>query len=93
MTNIITIVGTVLTVLIPSLVYVIRLTSKWTSVEINLNRVVTDVAKLAHDKEAMQTAMFDAMTKDREATDKRLKWLENHLYAILLKRGVTPDDL
>lgn len=78
-------------IILPVLVYVVRITAKWASVEEKLSRVVADVDKLVRDKDTTQAAIVDMMAKDREATDLRLRWLENHLWAIIgRKDGATP---
>jgi len=81
--GVVTILATVITVLTPALVYVVRITSKWSRFEEKLSRVLEDVATLAKDRDALQVVLVETMKKDREATDLRLRWLENNLYAVL----------
>lgn len=83
MNGVVTILATVITVLTPALVYVVRITSKWSRFEEKLSRVLEDVATLAKDRDALQVVLVETMKKDREATDLRLRWLENNLYAVL----------
>lgn len=87
--NIIELVCSIIGVIIlPVLFYVIRVTARWASVEEKLSRVVADVDKLVRDRDTTQAKIIDMMNKDREATDLRLRWLENHLWVILGRKEV-----
>jgi hypothetical protein len=67
-------------VLIPILIMFYRGIVKWTRTEDKLNELLKDVNTLITDKDKVHAAMFEQMTKDRAATDKRLRWLEEHYW-------------
>lgn len=56
---------------------------RWTKVETQLERLLEDVKELVDNKERDHAAMMEQMRNDRVATDRRLRWLEEHLW----KRG------
>lgn len=71
---------TVLTIfsvmLIPVLAILVRGAVKWTRTEDRLSELVKDVGELIESKERVHTAMLDQMGRDRQATDRRLRYLE-----------------
>lgn len=76
-----TIILTVFAVLfIPTLTLIVRATVKWTRVESKLQEIADDLVKIVRDKDETHNQMFTAMREDRAATDRRLRWLEEHLW-------------
>jgi hypothetical protein len=67
--------------LIPTLALVFRLVVKWTKAEARLEDLADDMRKLVTDKDKTHTEMLTAMREDRASTDKRLRWLEENLWA------------
>lgn len=67
-------------VIIPLIVLLIRITQKWTRVEGKLETLANNMDKLVKDKDAIHTEMISQMRDDRKATDRRLRWLEEHLW-------------
>lgn len=45
-----------------------------------LTRLITDVDKLVQDKDRAHDLLARQMADDRAATDRRLRWLEEHLW-------------
>jgi len=62
------------------LVYLFRGAMRWATVEHRLEDLVDDVKKLVADKDRVHTEMLTTIREDRAATDKRLRWLEEHLW-------------
>ena len=73
--------------LIPSLILLVRLVAKWTKVEERLGELANDMSELVKDKDKVHSEMLGQMREDRAATDKRLRWLEEHLWASDIKKG------
>ena len=67
-------------ILIPIAILVIRIIIKLTKAEDKLTQVVEAVEQLIEDKEKVHVEMYRQMRDDREATNKRLRWLEEHLW-------------
>lgn len=67
-------------VFIPTLVFIIRATVKWTRVEDKLTELITDMDKLVRDKDQTHRDIIKQMADDRAATNIRLRWLEEHLW-------------
>lgn len=67
-------------VFIPMLTFLIRATVKWTRVEDELRQVADDLKQLVADKDRTHRDILNQMTNDRSATDRRLRWLEEHLW-------------
>jgi len=70
-------------VIVPVLVTMLRMSIRWTRVEAKLEQLVLDVKKLVVDKDRTHQELQQQATNDRQATDKRLRWLEEFLW----KRG------
>lgn len=66
---------------IPSIVLSARAIVKWTKVEMRLDSLVTDVRKLVEDKDKVHREMITQMREDRSVTDRRLRWLEEHIWS------------
>lgn len=77
----ITLILTILSVLlIPCLILLVRATVKWTRVEDRLNMVADDLKELVHDKDKVHQEIIAQMREDRNATNRRLRWLEENLW-------------
>lgn len=63
-------------IIIPTLVILVRGAIKWTRTEDQLGTLVSDVRELVDTKDKVHTAMLDQMRVDREATDRRLRFIE-----------------
>lgn len=62
--------------LIPVIVILVRGAIKWTHVEDKLSELVTDVGQLVANKDKVHSEMLEQMRLDREATDRRLRFIE-----------------
>jgi hypothetical protein len=65
---------------LPSLAFSFRFMTKWTRVESRMEEIVRSMARLVEDKDKVHTAMQQEIRDDRAATDRRLRWLEEHLW-------------
>lgn len=83
--------GIVSVVIVPSMVLAIRSAVKWARLESKVEEVVTDLKELVDNKdtthreivnnmEKMYTALINRMSSEREATDKRLRYLEERYW-------------
>lgn len=73
----ITIALAVLSVLIiPALAIMIRGAVKWTRTEEQLKTLVDRVGELMTDKDRVHAEMLEQMRVDRDATDRRLRFIE-----------------
>lgn len=61
-------------------VYIVRLSSRWATMETKLGGLIERVEKLVQDKESTHRDMLAQMRSDRDATNQRLRWLEEHLW-------------
>lgn len=77
--------GLLSVLIIPTLVLVVRIVVRMTQRDGQLDRLVADVRKLVDDKDKVHNEMYRTMRDDRAATDRRLRWLEEHLW-----KGRTP---
>jgi len=76
-TNLALVLLSVLSVLIiPALVILVRGAVKWTRTEDKLSTLVDDVRELVEQKDKVHAAMLEQMRVDRDATDKRLRFIE-----------------
>lgn len=75
-------VAIIASILIPCLVLMVRLIIQWTKFQDQLQSISSDLQHLVEDKEKVHNAMFSQMNNDREATNLRLRWLEEHLWRI-----------
>lgn len=66
--------------LIPLLALTYRLVIKWTKAEAKLDETVKDLGELVARKDQAHKWLYEQMTNDRDATDKRLRWLEENLW-------------
>jgi len=68
---------TVITLLfIPTVAFLVRAAIKWTRTEDQLKSLVAAVEHLVDDKDKVHAAMLDQMTRDRDTTDRRLRFIE-----------------
>lgn len=67
-------------VFIPLLIMLYRGIVKWTRVEDKLNELVTDMKQIVADKDATHRDLISQMGRDRDATDRRLRWLEENTW-------------
>lgn len=66
--------------LIPLIALLIRGAIKWTRVEGKLDSVVSQIGNIVADKDRVHAELYTQMREDRGATDRRLRWLEEHLW-------------
>lgn len=62
---------------IPLLVFVVRTLIHGARMEAKLDTAIQDLAELVKNKDVTHAAMLDQMKYDRDATDKRLHFLED----------------
>lgn len=67
--------------LIPLGILLFRVVVRATEDRDELRHIRTDLGELVKDKDRVHLEMLRQMSADREATDKRLRWLEEHLWA------------
>jgi hypothetical protein len=67
-------------ILIPLLILTFKIIRKGTIIEQNQINLIEDVKKLVQDKDKVHAEMLSQMREDRMATDRRLRWLEEHLW-------------
>jgi hypothetical protein len=79
-------------IVIPMFIWIIKITSKWTKLEEQMSRAVLDIDKLVKDKDKTHEAMLQQMTNDRNATNLRLRWLEEHLWTLRPRAQRTKGD-
>jgi biopolymer transport protein ExbB/TolQ len=72
---------------VPMLVFLIRMTARWTRVENDLSTLARDMRNLVENKDQTHAAMLDTMREDRAVTDRRLRWLEENIW----NRGTRKD--
>lgn len=72
-----TLILTVISVLlIPAVAFLIRGAIKWTRTEDNVAHLVDKVSQLVDDKDKIHTEIYMQMQHDRDATNRRLEYLE-----------------
>lgn len=67
-------------VLIPLIILLFRLTIKATQLTDKVNNIDTDLKELVNAKNRADEAMVGQMREDRNATNIRLRWLEEHYW-------------
>jgi hypothetical protein len=65
---------------IPTLLFVVRATVKWTRVEDRLTQIARDVEDLVKDKDRAHRVLLDEIRADRKASNERLTWLERNVW-------------
>lgn len=64
------------TLLVPTLWFMVRGAIKWTKVEDKLGTLIDQMKIMVMDKEKTHREMLETMRLDREATDRRLRYIE-----------------
>lgn len=72
--------GVISSLLIPLMVILIRGAIKWARVESKLDHAIEELRSISADKDRVHTEIYSQMREDREVTNKRLRWLEEHLW-------------
>jgi uncharacterized membrane protein YhiD involved in acid resistance len=67
-------------IIIPLVVLLFRIAIKWTKTEDKLDTIAVDLKKIVEDKDRVHQEITQQMTDDRKATDRRLRWLEEHIW-------------
>lgn len=67
-------------ILIPLLVALVKVVQKATRLEVNQEQIAKSLVSLVQDKDRVHAAMLDQMKDDRRVTDRRLRWLEEHVW-------------
>jgi hypothetical protein len=65
-------------VFIPTMILLVRGAIKWTRVETKLSEVADDLKQIVIDKDKVHQEMLSQMREDRDATNLRLRWLEEN---------------
>jgi hypothetical protein len=65
-----------------TLTVIFRAIKHQTQIEDKLDNVIEDTGKLVVDKDRVHQAIYEQMRVDREATDKRLRYLEEFWISI-----------
>jgi hypothetical protein len=73
----ITVIGMIL---IPVVAVLIRFIVKWTQLESKLDEVTRGLKYIVEGSDKTHAALYAQMADDRAATDRRLRWLEEHLW-------------
>jgi len=63
-------------ILIPTFAMMFRIAIRWTRTEDRLSNLVDDVRELVQSQDKIHAEMLSQMRVDREATDRRLRFLE-----------------
>lgn len=63
--------------LIPLIALMLRMAIKRTQTEDDVKHLIMEVQKLVADKDKVHAAMLDQMREDRQATNRRLEYLES----------------
>lgn len=74
------ILSIVATLLIPLVVFLVRGAMKWTRVEAKMDHAIHELKLITNDKDKVHQEIYVQMREDRAATDRRLRWLEEHLW-------------
>jgi hypothetical protein len=74
------VLSTVAVIVLPLFGLLWRFSSKWTAYTYQLQHLGEKIQALVTDKERTHVILQDQITHDREATDKRLRWLETNLW-------------
>lgn len=74
------IVSILAVIVIPFMIALIRITIKWTRIEERLNELTADMKELVENKDKVHSDIINTMSNDREATNRRLRWVEEHIW-------------
>lgn len=61
-------------------VYIVKGAFRWARTEERLEELIKQVSKVVEDKDEAHRIIFETIKDDREATNRRLRWLEEHLW-------------
>ena len=78
--GIVALMALVFTVMVAVLGVLVRVIVKWTRIEDKLTTVSEDLQDLVKDKDKVHKEMLDQMREDRNATNKRLTYLERSVW-------------
>lgn len=67
--------------IIPAIVLFVRLMVRGKGIEDKLEEVAKDLRDIVEDKDKVHHEMYRQMREDRNATDRRLRWLEENLWS------------
>lgn len=68
--------GILATLLIPTLVLLVKGTVRWTRTEDQIGTLIAKVTELVEDKDKVHAEILEQMRVDRDATDRRLRFME-----------------
>lgn len=74
------VLATISVIVAPLMVMIIRMAVKWTRVEEKLNTVVGELREIVGNGDRVHLAIMDEIRRDRDATNQRLRWLEEYLW-------------
>ena len=74
------VLSVVVSLLIPLVVFLVRGAVKWTRVESKIDNAISQLGSIVADKDRVHNEIYTQMREDRAATDRRLRWLEEHLW-------------
>lgn len=61
-------------------IYIVKGAYRWAKAEERLAELVLTMQEIVKDKEEAHRLIYEMQKDDREATNKRLRWLEEHLW-------------
>lgn len=67
-------------VVVPMLGLTVRNAVRWTKIELRVGEITKDLRAIVDDKNAVHLRIHQEMREDREATNRRLRWLEENLW-------------
>ena len=65
---------------LPTLGAAFRIMGKWTKVESKLEELIHNMETLVKDKDRTHQEIATTMREDRDATNRRLRWLEENVW-------------
>jgi len=69
-----------LSAVIGLVVYIVKGAARWARTEERLEELISDVKELVENKDQAHRLIMETIKDDREATNRRLRWLEEHLW-------------
>lgn len=75
-----TIVAIVSGIIIPLLGFLVVIAVQWGGIRADLRALNKQLADIVQSEEETHKLITDQLRIDRDATDKRLRWLEEHLW-------------
>lgn len=67
-------------IVIPLLVFAFRAAIRWKGIEDDLKDIAKDLKEIVDDKNRVHAELSAQMRDDRNATNQRLRWLEENLW-------------